>query len=90
MIEEDIDLLMIELIRNISKKELEIESLRQNINEMKEFEPFAVFTRIDRNRNRKIESNDIARFLQDNDTNMTYQKEIHLTKFIHLYDLNND
>ena len=87
---DDTEKKLIDIIGNISKRETEIENLRENINEMNEFEPFAVFTRIDRNKRRRIESKDLARFLNDNIQNITDNYDVHLNKFIEMYDLNND
>ena len=90
MSSNEIDALLIELIINTIKKEREIEILRQNINEMDEFEPFATFTRFDREEKRIIDVNDISKFLDDNNHFPTEKNTILLKLLLEFYDLNKD
>ena len=83
----EIDALLIELIINITKKEREIEILKQYINESEEFEPFAIFTRIDRNSKKKIELFDFLKFLEDNKHISTEKNTLLIKLFIEFYDI---
>ena len=74
---------------NIIKKEREIEIQRQYINECDEFEPYAIFTRIDRKSKKIIDLNDIINFLEENKL-ISSEKNTLLIKFlIEFYDYMN-
>lgn len=83
----ELDALLIELIVNITKKEREIEIVRQFLNELDEFEPFAIFTRIDRNSKKMIISSDLIFFLEDNHIIPVEKNKLLINMFIEFYDI---
>ena len=76
---------LIEMFVNIIKFSREIEMIKQTINDKIEFEPYAVFTRIDRKNWGYIDINDIRGFIQENGG-----KEDNLDLLIEYYDRNFD
>jgi len=48
----------------VAESELHIERQRQNLASLREFEPYAAFTRIDRDRKEGISGRDIASFIR--------------------------
>jgi hypothetical protein len=83
----ELDALLIELIVNVIKKEREIEILRQYTNECDEFEPYAIFTRIDRKWKKIIDSSDITSFLEDNHIIPAEKNKLLINMFIEFYGL---
>ena len=84
----EVDSLLIELIMNVIKKERELEIQRQIFNEKEEFEPFAVFTRIERGNNEKrIKASHIQKFLEDNSHISTEKNKGLIQIFIDFYDV---
>ncbi len=53
-----------ELLLLVAESELHIERQRQNLASLREFEPYAAFTRIDRDRKEGISGRDIASFIR--------------------------
>ena len=53
-----------ELLLTVAEEELLIERQRQALASLREFEPYSVFTRIDRDRKEYISSRDIVGFLR--------------------------
>ena len=53
-----------ELLLTVAEEELLIERQRQAVASLREFEPYSVFTRIDRDRKEYISSRDIVGFLR--------------------------
>lgn len=50
----------------IAEEEQAIEAQRQNLARIRQFEPYACFTRLDRRRNGVLQGDDIAAFLREN------------------------
>ena len=76
---------LIEMFINIIKFSRESEILKQKINDKIEFEPYAVFTRIDRKDWGYLDINDIRSFILENGGN-----EDSLDLLIEYYDRNFD
>jgi hypothetical protein len=74
---------LIELFVNTIKMTRKCEVSKQLINDMIEFEPYAVFTRIDRAERGCIDSRDILMFLKDNGV---FEKEKNFKLFMEYYD----
>ena len=72
----------------IARNEKKIEVIRQLLAENEDFEPYAVFKRIDRENKQFITAEDIIKFLSDN--NCPNSIEQCITNFIQKYDLDND
>ena len=53
-----------ELLLTVAESELQIERLREQLAGFKEFEPYSVFTRIDRDNRGFITSRDICTFMR--------------------------
>lgn len=77
---------IIELFVNIIKIERDCEILKQYINDNSEFEPYAVFTRIDRFHRDNIDKNDLINFLKDSDYFLNKKDIKGLDLFIEYYD----
>ena len=71
------------LLVEISKSEKQIEVLREVLGEQPDFEPYASFRRIDRNRKGHITANDITLFLCELEHNFT---EAQCQYFVDRYD----
>lgn len=71
----------------IGDGERQIEVIRQVLNEQADFETYAAFQRIDRNKRKKITSYDISKFLADNNI---LQSEDACSAFIKRYDIDQD
>jgi hypothetical protein len=52
-----------EFLRAVAEKELLIESERQRLAAMADFEPYAAFCRVDRDQNKRITASEIRDFL---------------------------
>jgi Ca2+-binding protein (EF-Hand superfamily) len=76
-----------DFLLSMSDGERQVEVLRQVLCEQKDFEPYAAFKRIDRDRKGYIDAMDVAKFLSDNGI---YHTEMHCGAFIRRYDLDKD
>ena len=76
-----------DLLIAISDGERQIEVVRQILAEQEEFEPYAAFRRIDRQRNGLIGVNQLQMFFADNKVD---RSEKAINAFIHKYDSNRD
>lgn len=78
---------LVNLLLDIAEGERQIEVLRQILCELKEFEPYAAFQRIDRSRKNSLTVTDILKFLSDNHTPHT---EEYCSIFLRHYDIDSD
>lgn len=65
-----------ELLLLVADEELRIEKLRQSLASLKEFEPYAAYTRIDRERKDFITSRDLATFIRGNNGRDLYDSQV--------------
>jgi hypothetical protein len=63
--------------------------LRQFINEIQEFEPFAAFTRFDRREKKILDAGDLKKFLEDNHQISTEKNKLLIKFFLEFYDFSN-
>lgn len=81
---------VIEFIVNMIKRVNESERLKQLINDRADFEPYALFSRIDRQRKGSIEYEDLVNFLKDSDISVTPQDQKAMNLFYDYYDKDKD
>ena len=80
---------VLEYIVNMAQNSLKSESIKQQLNNHERCEPYAIFSRIDREDKGYLIKEDFIRFLKDNDVNIdTHRNTIDL--FIEYYDRNFD
>ena len=76
---------ILELIVNLTINSSKSEENKQQLNDHPDFEPYALFTRIDRNDKSYITKNDIINFLKDNNITIN-QNRCTIDLFIEYYD----
>lgn len=64
-----------ELFLTVAEEELMIERQRQQLASLREFEPYAAFTRVDRDHKGYITAKDIALFVRSNGGRQMYESE---------------
>jgi len=65
-----------ELLLLVADEEIRIEGLRQNLASLKDFEPYASFTRIDRQRKDFISARDLSAFIAENKGRQFYESQV--------------
>ena len=76
---------ILELIVNLTINSTKSEENKQQLNDHPDFEPYALFSRIDRNDKSYITKNDILNFLQDNNISIN-ENRCTVDLFIEYYD----
>jgi Ca2+-binding EF-hand superfamily protein len=76
----------VEFFMNLIKISKDSESLKQIINDNENFEPYAVFTRIDRFQKNSIDMDDIVNFLRDNNHFILRKDYKEIKLFLENYD----
>ena len=80
---------VLEYIVNMTQNSLKSESIKQQLNNHERCEPYAIFSRIDREDKGFLIKEDFIRFLNDNDVNIDMQRKT-IDLFIEYYDRNFD
>jgi len=80
----------VEFFMNIIKMSKDSESLKQIINDEENFEPYAVFSRIDRYQKNSINLDDIVNFLRDNNHFILKKDYTEIKLFLENYDIDRD
>ena len=80
---------VLEFIVNMTQNALKSESIKEKLNEHERCEPYAIFSRIDREDKGFLIKEDFIRFLNDNNVNIDTQRKT-IDLFIEYYDRNFD